>query len=142
MISRRSGKGQTSFLFSIAIIYCLSAIACKATKQTLVPNASPSNTNSSSLTSGTLGISRPSVKRSGKSLSLSRGSVKKKDRTKKGFSVYIFPRKRKDPELSLFPAGVSNKFRISSYDRHTSQKKANRLLKKEEKKNAKKKQEE
>jgi hypothetical protein len=62
-----------------------------------------------------------------------------KNAAKSGSAFHVFERsnKKRKPDLSLFPAGVSNKFRLK--DRHTNEKKAARMLKKEEKNKGKEK---
>jgi hypothetical protein len=139
--------------FKILLLYTLLFfISCKIHKKTSVNHISPAAKESA----GGLGMTYKSESKS-KPASMNTmvvdnnkktggglggphlHSKKKKYKTKEGFHVFERSKKKQKPDLSLFPSGVSNKFRLK--DRHTNEKKAARLLKKEQKLQAKNKKE-
>ncbi len=129
------------------IILLASSCSKKNHFAAMVPNSSKSGGGGMGMTYKNGNKSKPAQmnvsvntakKKEGSAPGAFRKTPSKVKRTR-GFAVFERSRKKRKPEMSLFPSGVTNKYRL--HESHVSDKKALRMLKKEEKKKAKEKKE-
>jgi hypothetical protein len=94
--------------------------------------------NENKKTSGMKISTSNKIKKRGGGVGNTSGTIKKNKFGKSGmFHVFERSSKKRKQELSLFPAGVSHKYRLDKYDHHTNARKAAKMIKKEEKAAAK-----